>query len=281
MILNHYYNIIISLIFLSTIIGSSIEPLETNRKEELIINNNNRDYYLLYKESLHYNINGPIRLEVIARRAIPRESTKKYNYGYIVSLDNTGNNHIVHNKRKLDSIISPAHPGHGYTQAGNCIIIIPEGDHLLTLEPIKRGKPILIRLLDKKLKKLDGITIQPKITNFLDPIEFLINEKKRNYYEISKENNIEIETFGKGTLVVYTRRKFNIVQKLDSYQIEIYENGKSKDKLIEFSIGNEFNKNKSRIIQYNLDQDSTHYSFKLINNSSSIYLRLLQYIPYE
>ena len=283
MIQIHYYKIIINITLFSMLAALDIAPIQEHLKEKLEINNKGKEYYLLYKESLEYNVIGPQRIEIISRRAIPKDSSKKYKYGYRVLLNNSAENQVEFNKRIMETISSLDHPDHGYTQAGKCVINIPDGNYMLTIQSIKKGKPILIRLLDKKFKRSDGITIQPKLINSINSVEFIINEKKRNYYEIYENSNLEIETYGQGTIALYTRSKFDSkVSGLTSYQLDISKNGNNKYKLIEFLDNNQFDiKNKPRIFQYNLDQDTTLYNVKLVNGSKPVYLRILQHIPYE
>ena len=194
MIQNHCYKII-GMLFFSIILGLDFVPKEKQLNETLMINGKNREYYLLYKEVLKYNVIGPQRLEVVSRRAIPKESNKRYSFGYKVLLNNIEENKVIHKKRIMETISSLDHPEYGYTQSGKTIIYIPDGNHELIISPLNFGKPILIRLKEKKLRRLDGITFQPKIIDSIKVDELIINAKKRNYYNLNEYNKVSVQTF--------------------------------------------------------------------------------------
>ena len=149
MTLNHYYRLIKYSFVLccSILIGKSYSPQEIDLKENLLYNENEREYFLLYKDELNYGIEGPIRLEIISRRAIPEKSKRKYEFGYTILLEGSKPVNVIHSKYKKKNMMSILHPGHGYTQSGNTIVNLPVGKHNLKIIPMHKGKPVLIRII--------------------------------------------------------------------------------------------------------------------------------------
>jgi len=286
MTLNHYYRSIIHKLVLcltiTLISGDTFVPLELDLVETLLINDKSRDYFLLYKKQLHFEVEGPIRLEVISRRAIPKTSTRKYEFGYQIQLDKTKPIEINHSKRKYDAVTSISHPGHGYTHSGNSIITLPEGKHLIQFDPIKTGKPILIRIMKKLYPKLEGI-VQSIIPNdSVKTVELSIGEKKRQYLILEPNEKITINQSIPGVLAVYGKYGFDSQSdELESYQIQTFENGKPKEILIDFTTKETMNIAKSRICQWEIGDEQKEISFQLINGSNPVFLRLLHYNNYE
>ena len=228
MIQNHCYKTIIysiACISVSALGVGGILPNEIEFKEELQLKDKSREYFLIYKDPLHYEVEGPQRIEIISRRAIPKTSTRKYDYGYQLKLNDQSVT-INHSKRLYDEITSKDHPGHGYTYSGNCIVTIPSGNHVLTVSPIKKGKPVLVRMLKKLYPKLEGIVehLHPEEDENL--IALTISEKRRQYSILSLENPINIAIEKPGTIAVYGRYGFDS-ESIDfaSYQIQVIENG--------------------------------------------------------
>ena len=53
-------------------------------------------------------------------------------------------------------MFSNDHPGHGYTQSGNAVINLPDGLHKISIAPLFKGKPTLIRVINKLYKGQKG-----------------------------------------------------------------------------------------------------------------------------
>ena len=109
-----------------------------------------------------------------------------------MQLDETKPIEINHSKRKYDAVTSISHPGHGYTHSGKSIITLPKGKHMIQFDPIKTGKPILIRIMKKLYPKLEGI-VQSIIPNdSVKTVELSIGEKKRQYLMLEPNEKITI-----------------------------------------------------------------------------------------
>lgn len=286
MTLNHYYrssiHSVVLCLTITLVSGGAFVPLELDLVEPLLINDKSRDYFLLYKKQLHFEVEGPIRLEVISRRAIPKTSTRKYEFGYQLQLDETKPIEINHSKRKYDAVTSISHPGHGYTHSGKSIITLPKGKHMIQFDPIKTGKPILIRIMKKLYPKLEGIVQSIVPFDSMKTVELSIGEKKRHYLMLEPNKKITINQSIPGVLAVYGKYGFDSQSdELESYQIQIFENGNPKEILIEFTTKGTMNIPKSRICQWEIGNEQKEISFQLINGFNPVYLRLLHYKKYE
>ena len=272
---NLYYRYFL-LLLLTSLFGKAFVPKEINYKESLILNEKEREYFLLYKDDLNYQIAGPVRLEIISRRAIPESSSRKYNFGYILSYDDLDDIEINHRKYKKDDLFSMEHPGHGYTQAGKTILNIPPGEHNLKLIPSYRGKPILIRIVKKMFKNTEGITemILPYEDIIVEELQF--NNKKRNYFEIEKNNLLSFGLNSNLDISFYGRIEKNNVVSNNFYQLEIFENNRQKCFVVDF-----YDQESTKGKIYQFKSKDVPFSIKLLKSSNPVYLRVLKNTPYE
>ena len=56
---NLYYKYFLIILFTS-LFGKAFIPKEINYRESLILNEKEREYFLLYKDDLNYQISGPV-----------------------------------------------------------------------------------------------------------------------------------------------------------------------------------------------------------------------------
>tara|TARA_Y100001968_G_scaffold331762_1_gene387557 strand:- start:500 stop:1360 length:861 start_codon:yes stop_codon:yes gene_type:complete len=286
MILNHYYSIINFLFVLvfSFLMGKSFDPSELEFKENLIYNDNSREYHVLYNKELNYKFTGPIRLEIIARRAIPEKSKRKYEFGYIIKLENSDPINVMHKKYKKKNMISNIHPGHGYTQSGNTILNLPSGEHELKIVPMHKGKPTLIRIIKESYQRTEGVSevVLPVSDNNNDLImeHFIIKNNKRKYFQL--ENNHILSLFGKKDemLSIYGRTNdFSNNSRYSFYQMEVQVDGKQKNIVIDCFLDNKIDT--KRKIYHLINNDKSEIKFKLIDSNVPAYLRMIKNIPYE
>ena len=272
---NLYYKYFLLILFTS-LFGKAFVPKEINYKESLILNEKEREYFLLYKDDLNYQIAGPVRLEIISRRAIPESSNRKYNFGYILSYDDLDDIEINHRKYKKDDLFSKEHPGHGYTQAGKTILNLPPGEHNLKLIPSYRGKPVLIRIVKKMFKNTEGITemILPYEDIIVEELQF--NNKKRNYFEIEKNNLLSFRPNSNLDISFYGRIEKNNVDSNNFYQLEIFENNRQKCFVVDF-----YDQESTKGKIYQFKSKDVPFSIKLTESSNPVYLRVLKNTPYE
>lgn len=202
--------------------GKVITPLEKDEKEILTISRKRRSYYQLHGNSLTYEIKGPKRIKIIARRAVPKREEEEKLFGYQLQLDSLSVVTIEHTESKSKGVTSSQHPGHGYTKAGHYFVTIPDGFHVLRIDPInKRSKPVLIRVIDKKseIQQKSGTFIQPDST---EVYHLLLNEKRVRYSPLSSEKPITIHTNDINQLRIYSRLAFqNWMNGVDTYRLRI------------------------------------------------------------
>ena len=113
-------------------------------------------------------------------------------------------------------------------------------------------------------------------------MEIAIGEKTRKYLILEPDKKITVEPSMSGILAVYGRFRFDShSDNLESYQIQIFENGKPKDIFVDFVKKGKPNTAKSRIGQWEIGDKQKEISFQLIDGSGPIYLRLSHYVNYE
>ncbi len=256
-------------------------PEENELKEVLHIHENSRDYFLVYNKPLHYTVEGPVRLEIISRRAIPKTSRRRYDFGYQLQMESQSVL-IHHSKRKFEAISSDNHPGHGYTYSGSCIVTIPAGTHTLTISPEKKGKPVLVRVIEKFYPRVTGKSEYVTPIGSSETKDLLIGNKTRKYTVLTQKNPLGAELNRPGKLSVYGRFGFDANSgDLGSYQIQVWKNGKPSIIIVEFADNTNYSRRKNRIGQFNITEADQNISFQLVESTGSVYLRLLKYGNYE
>ena len=286
MTLNHYCRLIKYSFVLccSILIGKSFSPQEIDLRENLQYNDNEREYFLLYKDELNYKIEGPVRLEIISRRAIPDKSKRKYEFGYTLSLEGSKPVDVIHSKYKKKNMISKTHPGHGYTQSGNTIVNLPKGSHNLKIVPLHKGKPILIRVIKEIYKRTEGITeIVTPLSDKNDVLEndlFVIKNNKRKYFQLKNDEIWSLDGIENEIFSIYGRTNDFVDDfRFSFYHIEVLVNQKHKHFIIDFLLdGNNVQKNK---IYQLINNDQNKVSLKLIESNAPVFLRLIKNTPYE
>ena len=287
MIPNHYYRIIKYSIFLlsfSFLFSKSYSPMQLDLSENLIHDNNEREYFVLYNSSLNYEIEGPIRLEIISRRAIPQQSKRKYEFGYKISLNDSKPIEVKHKKYKKENLFSDQHPGHGYTQSGNAIVNLPNGNHSLNIIPLYEGKPTLVRIIKEVYKKSKGITesITPQSKNNDSIImdDFIIKDSKRKYFKLQDDQTLFLMSSENESFSIYGRtNKYSKLVENNYYQFEVLEGERQKNIIIDF-FKNESNIQKQKIYQLKSNKNS-ELSFNLLDSNVPVYLRIIKNTPYE
>ena len=286
MILNHCYRFIkySFILCFSLLLGKSYFPKEIDLSENLIDNEREREYFLLYKGELNYEIEGPIRLEIISGRAIPEKSKRKYEFGYTIMLNDSKPIRIKHKKYKKDNMFSEEHTGHGYTQSGNTIINLPSGKHNLKMIPTYQGKPTLVRIIKEIYKRSEGITevIFPftKNNDVLIFDDFIIKNKKRKYFHLKNDQPLFLISEPNELFSIYGRtNNYSNHSRYSFYQIEILEGRKQKHIIVDYFLDDKIVK-KKKIYQLENNKES-ELSLRLIDSSVPVYLRIIKNTPYE
>ena len=186
----------------------TVSPAQKDKKEILIIGEKRRTYYQLHRDELEYEIQGPQRLRIIARRAVPRRDNKLQLFGYSMILDEEDELTVKHEQKRSKGVTSPQHPGHGYTHSGKYYLNIPSGLHTLVIRPLtKRSSPVLIRLLTERFeKKVEGRLLIPDDEITLKHLQ--VEEKKYRYYQLIPGNKIAVSIEEAKEIVVLSRLAF-------------------------------------------------------------------------
>lgn len=272
------------LLSFSFLLSKSYSPKQLDLSENLIYDNNEREYFVLYNSPLSYEFEGPIRLEVISRRAIPEKSKRKYEFGYKIVLNDSKPLEVKHKKYKKENLFSNQHPGHGYTQSGNTIINLPNGNHSLEFIPLYEGKPTLVRVIKKVYKRSEGITEsiipQSKMNDDIIMDDFIINNKKRKYFRLQEGQTLLLMSSTNESFSIYGRTNADSeLAENNYYQFEILEGKRQKNIIIDF-FRNETNIKKQKVYQLKSNKDS-ELSFNLIDSNVPVYLRMIKNTPYE
>jgi len=205
----------------------TVSPAQKDKKEILIIGEKRRTYYQLHRDELVYEIQGPQRLRIIARRAVPRRDNKLQPFGYSMILDEEDELTVKHEQKRSKGVTSPQHPGHGYTHSGKYYLNIPSGLHTLVIRPLtKRSSPVLIRLLTERFeKKVEGRLLIPDDETTLKHLQ--VEEKKYRYYQLIPGNKIAVSIEEAKEIVVLSRLAFEDgMPSEENYRLRIRKDGK-------------------------------------------------------
>ncbi|MFQ6607754.1 MAG: hypothetical protein ACE5EE_04355 [Fidelibacterota bacterium] len=204
-----------------------LAPEQKDKKEILIIEGKRRTYYQLHKDELVYNLEGPLRLEIITRRAVPRRDNRLRSFGYSLVLDEKDELQVIHKQKRSKGVTSPQHPGHGYTRSEKYYLNIPKGHHTLVLRPLaKRNSPVLVRLLTKRFEKSEGgHLLVPEDREIQQHLQ--VERKKYRYYELIPEKKITIDTYHVSKVLILSRLVFaDGMSAEENYRLRIWRDGK-------------------------------------------------------
>jgi hypothetical protein len=186
----------------------TVSPAQKDKKEILIIGEKRRTYYQLHRDELVYEIQGPRRLRIIARRAIPKRDNQLQTFGYSLILDKGEALTVEHKQKRSKGITSTQHLGHGYTHSGKYYLNIPSGLHTLVIRPLtKRSSPVLIRLLTERFeKKVEGRLLIPDDETTLKHLQ--VEEKKYRYYQLIPGEKVSVSVKDSREVLILSRLAF-------------------------------------------------------------------------
>jgi hypothetical protein len=274
-------------ILLSSGIAKTVTPEQKDKKEILIIGEKRRTYYQLHRDELVYNIKGPLRLRVIARRAVPRRDNKLQLFGYSMILDKEDELTVKHEQKRSKGVTSPQHPGHGYTQSGKYYLNIPSGLHTLVLRPLtKRSSPVLIRLLtDRFEKKVEGRLLIPDDETTLKHLQ--VEEKKYRYYQLIPGNKIAVSIEEAKEIVVLSRLAFEDgMPSEESYRLRIRKDEKllgtyfftsEKSDVSTIVEDKDIVPGKRRTAEVEVDGSASTVTVELLDKGKRVYIRCVGY----
>ena len=200
----------------------------SDEKEILIVNDKRRLYYPIKSESIHYAIEGPVRIEFISRYPVLKKKKNSHSFQYSIVLNSKDTVNDRHRYKVQRSIRSVQHPKHSYTYSGNYFINLDKGSHTIELLTASDQKyPVLIRLVTKEFESVgkNKKILMPMVHK--DAVQLETDGKTISYFECSPELPLQIEAQGKKTIRVMTRLQFS--EKMgqeESYRIRVNEGKK-------------------------------------------------------
>ena len=132
--------------------GKVLLPQENLMAEPLAVKGKFREYYKLDNNS--YNVSGPSVVTVYARLAVPKNEKGIHFFSINTFLSEVSTLESIHEfEKKVDASVSSIfHPQHRYTKSAKVEIEIPKGEFVVLINNGSIGKPILTRVIKKRLK---------------------------------------------------------------------------------------------------------------------------------
>ncbi len=266
--------------------GKAVDPKEIDRREILFVGENRQEYFSLYKSSLHYTVYGPDTVKIYARKAIPSRDYEIKSFGYSLVINEEDTLHTQFNKRIYSKITSAEHRRHGYSSAGIYSLPIPFGKHELELIPLSESsRPVLVRMIINPLQRDRGRGkfILPESETPLFFINF--GEKKIRYLQLDYWSQLKFSVEKSKRIKVICRLKyFEDMSKTQNYRLRLSKNGEvintffiqteqSSEKLLLDNSSLDIGVSNS----INIELDPGNYTFELLENKRSVYLRVMEY----
>ncbi len=264
--------------------GKMIPPVETDKKEILTINDKRRSYFQLHGNSLTWKITGPKRIEIIARRAVPRRDNQEKTFGYRITLDTLSTEIVEHTAIRSKGVTSSQHPGHGYTKSGHYSVKIPAGDHVIDVRPVRdRSKPVLVRMIEKKIitSNDSGEYIQAGSTTH----HLKIGNTRVRYSPLSYGDTFSINPTGYSQIKIYSRLAFQHWRNgEDTYRLRIFQGNRiigtyyfssERSELSEVEEDKTIIPAKWRSCDIQTPEKKTPYSIELLDEEKTVYVRCI------
>jgi len=282
--LSYKYILFFSLIGLS--FGKAVDPKEISNREILIVGENRQEYFSLYSSSLNFVVYGPDTIKIYARKAIPARDRKVHSFGYHLVLNKKDTISTSFNKRIYSKITSAEHKRHGYSSAGIYTFPIPTGKHKIEMLPLsKSSRPVMVRMIihPQNRDRGRGKFILPDSETPLYYINF--GEKKVRYLQLDYWNQMKFSIDSAKRIKVICRLKyFEDMSKEQNYRLQLSKEGEIiKTFFIKTEQSSEFLQldgipldiSVSKSIDIELDSGS--YTFELLDEKRSVYLRVMEY----
>ncbi len=285
---NQFYSLIAIILCAAVLNGKAVSPVETGQKEVLTIGDKRRTYYQLQDMPLHYRLRGPMKLEIIARKAVPQKISGINDFAYHLIIDDADSIVISFSKKKSGKVRSPRHPGHAYTISGSYLFSIPGGEHVVTLAPAgKKNNPVLIRMLMKSTPDTrTGSTFVTPITD-RSPDHILVQNKTIRYFKLDGGSSMTLELEGPGHLEVISRLAFeDWMTNEEPYRLRLlrdeleigtyfFTTEKSEQSTIEEE--KSLVPGKWRSFDLELREGRHQYTLQLLNEGKTVFVRCLKY----
>ena len=283
---NLFYSFFLIISLNAITFGKAVDPKEIDRREILFVGENRQEYFSLYKSSLHYTVYGPDTVKIYARKAIPSRDNEIKSFGYSLIIDKEDTLHTQFKKRIYSKITSAEHRRHGYSSAGIYSLPIPFGKHELELIPLSESsRPVLVRMIINPLRRDRGRGkfILPESETPLFFINF--GEKKIRYLQLDYWSQLKFSVEKSKRIKVICRLKyFEDMSKTQNYRLRLSKNGEvintffiqteqSSEKLLLDNSSLDIGVSNS----INIELDPGNYTFELLENKRSVYLRVMEY----
>ena len=283
---NLFYSLSLLVCLNGITIGKAVEPREINNREILFVGENRQEYFSLYKSSLHYTVYGIDTVNIYSRKAIPSLDHKMHTFGYSLVLNKKDTIHTQFNERIYSKITSAEHKRHGYSSVGIYSLPIPFGKHELELMPLSgSSRPVLVRMIIHPLKRDQGRGkfVLPESEIPLFYINF--GEKKVRYLQLDYWNQMKFLVEKPKRIKAICRLKyFEDMSKTQNYRLQLSKNGEviktffiqteqSSEKLLLDDSSLDIGVSNS----INIELDPGNYTFELLENKRSVYLRVMEY----
>jgi hypothetical protein len=227
-----YINIIVLLVYLTTLNAKVHTPIEDEENIILMISGKEITYYelddgLIYDDiGKQYDIGDSIKVGIYSRTIMASSDKKNKKYGFRVTINDNKPLQLKYKKEGSD-VTSLERPGWSYSKSGIWYFYLPikENGYKIKIKPLDKKPIIYLRLTSNKIKTNGNFTQVIKTVNQQNRIDIVTNEKKRKYYMLTGENQQLFEIQGPAKVRVFSRMKFDNNRLIDNYYIFVREDG--------------------------------------------------------
>ena len=299
-----YINIIILLVYLTTLDARVHTPIEDEKNIILMISGKEITYYelddgMIYDNiGMQYDIGDSIQVGIYSRTIMASAEKKNKKYGFIVQINDNEPKKLQYKKKGSD-VTSPERPGWNYSKSGTWYFYLPiqENGYTIKIEPLDRKPVVYLRLTTNRIKKKGKFTEVIKTVNHQKKIKIETKrqgeEKKEPistlWYPLNGSNLQQFEINGPSTVRIYSRILFDSNQLIEDYYIFVREDGIDlgtyyfqTEKSTESSvIDSKETVSKWRSLWLNIPDGKHYYTFSLANlaenQGNSVFIRLKEW----
>ena len=299
-----YINIIILLVYLTTLNARVHTPIEDEKNIILMISGKEITYYelddgLIYDNiGIQYDIGDSIQVGIYSRTIMASAEKKNKKYGFLVQINDNEPKKLKYKKKGSD-VTSPERPGWNYSKSGTWYFYLPiqENGYTIKIEPLDRKPVVYLRLTTNRIKKKGRFTEVIKTVNHQKKIKIETKrqgEKKKEtistlWYPLNGSNLQQFEIKGPSTVRIFSRILFDNNRQMDDYYIFVREDGIDlgtyyfkSEKSIESSVAvSRDYVGKWRSLWMNIPDGRHYYTFSLpnmeANKDKTIFIRLKEW----
>ena len=299
-----YINIIILLVYLTTLNARVHTPIEDEKNIILMISGKEITYYelddgLIYDNiGIQYDIGDSIQVGIYSRTIMASAEKKNKKYGFTVQINDNEPQKLKYKKKGSD-VTSPERPGWNYSKSGTWYFYLPiqENGYTIKIEPLDRKPVVYLRLTTNRIKKRGKFTEVIKTVNHQKKIKIETKrqgEKKKEtistlWYPLNGSNLQQFEIKGPSTVRIYSRILFDNNRQMDDYYILVREDGidlgnyyfKSEKSIESSVVVSRDYVGKWRSLWLNIPDGRHYYTFSLpnmeANKDKTIFIRLKEW----